>query len=482
MTESSRKQYIHRALTDHKERVSPETVRLPLRNSEILPVIEVPLNVPILNADSFRIAPQLAEHPQRDLVAADPESAEAQEVVAELVRAAHRKAEELKANLLAEGGQTQPGVITREGKLINANTRCVLLRELEREGTGPTSTLRVAVLPNGITDPELLELEMVLQQQVELKDEYRLVSELMMIQRLFNEGFSDEQIARKLRKKGKEVKEAREILNLMHRARALTVNPLPLTAFDSAVDRRQNWSELLREVKSVDGESPRSGDMHIKRWLIAYFSRASSVHKLRFAVEDWVERDGVLESIQEHDDLRSILDTTEASPKSANTNGASEQSDKEADFEADLGLDLLIDDETEPAPGSEQVDAILNLVVAANNVGDDLISLPNGTSISGTEALDAVGRGVEAALDSVKRRRQAGGRLTRPITELDRARTALKNADEALAEVIADPEFASHLKPTASRAQQLAELAAEILAKLNQRHDDTNFEQTELPA
>jgi hypothetical protein len=460
VTESSRQQYILRALADYKDSADPETVRLPLRTSKVLPVIEVPLNVPILNANSFRIAPQLAEHPKLDLVLASPESAEAQEVVAQLVRSAHRKADDLKENLLSEGGQTQPGVITRSGKLINANTRCVLLRELQRDGKGPTKTLRVAVLPAGINDQELLELEMVLQQQVELKDEYRLVSELMMIQRLFNENFTDEQIARTLRKKGKDVKESREILALMHRARGLPKDPLPLTAFDSTVDRRENWSELLRNVKTVDNrEGHKAGDRHIKSWLIAYFARSNSVHKLRSAVDAWVEQDGLVEMLQDHEDLRSIFPDSrqgsdgppedavhseagvmngqtslfEQHPTSATSSAPEDDAAAEVADDDELNLDLLGDDVAEPDPAvGDNVDTILNFVVTANKAGDEFIQLPNGTSIAATEALDTVGRGVEAALDSARRRKQAGGRLNRPLNELERARGALRSAVEAL--------------------------------------------------
>ena len=485
MTESSRQQHILRALADYQTDADRETVRVPLRNSKVLPVVEVPLGVPLLNADSFRIAPQLYEHPRRDYVRSSPESEEAQRIVAELVKSSHRKASELKENLLAEGGQTQPGVITRAGKLINANTRCVLLRELEKEGNGPASTLRVAVLPAGVTDQELLELEMVLQQQIELKDEYRLVSELMMIQRLFSEGFTDEQIARKLRVKGKDVRESREILALMHRARNLLKAPLPLTAFDAATDRRQNWSELLRQVKSVDNEDHRAGDLHIKRWLIAYFTRASSVHKLRYAVDDWVERDGLVDMIQDHVDLSFIVsytdssqigDGTESVPSSTGNGGdqlsATEQQHLSDD---DLDLDLLGDDPGDPEPvATRQVDAILDFVVSANKAGDDPMDLPTGAVITGTEALDTLGRGVESALDAVKRRKQAGGRLNRPITEIERARGALGTALDALEDVGDDPGFAPQWKRLAASTTQVSHLLDRLKAKIALRGEDNS--------
>src|SRR5689334_20055941 len=107
MTTSSnaRAKQIERALTDHRSKTpgAAETARIPFRGGRVVEVIELPLDVPILNAHSFRIAPDLADHPKRAVVESDPETEEAQEVVAELVRKAHRNAEELKQSLLTEG-------------------------------------------------------------------------------------------------------------------------------------------------------------------------------------------------------------------------------------------------------------------------------------------------------------------------------------------------------------------------------------------
>lgn len=52
-------------------------MRVPLRgNGELLEVIEIPLDLPVLNSESFRIAPSLEEHPQADLVRTDPYSSD----------------------------------------------------------------------------------------------------------------------------------------------------------------------------------------------------------------------------------------------------------------------------------------------------------------------------------------------------------------------------------------------------------------------
>ncbi|MEU5914835.1 hypothetical protein [Micromonospora sp. NPDC047527] len=500
MTESSRREHIRRALLevrDRQDRGNNETYRLPLRGTMVLDVIDVPLSVLILNGDSFRIAPQLEDHPRRELVKSDPESPGAQAVIAELVRAAHRRADDLKENLLDEG-QTQPGVITRDGKLVNANTRCVLLRELAREGKAVPTTLRVAVLPGDVTNHELLELEMVLQQQVELKDEYRLINRLMMVQRLHEENFTDDQIARKLRKDGKsgtrngaqKIKEQREVLRLMERARRLLSKPLPITDFDSEVDQYQNWAELLRETARIEAsEGSEAADLHIRRWLIAYFSGINSVHKLRNAMGDWVENDGVVDGVQESPELRSILQSAEIDASSAGSRNPTSQrvpAGTEGD-EASLSppsqdlsnLDLLGTSDPIVTPQAKSVAAILEVVAAAHKAGDEPVALPDGTEVAGSEVKEQVRGVVQVALSRARQRRDAGGRLIKPISELERSRAALASALEALREVASDSSF-NQGRRARQLVDEIAEMAGSMVAILEQeRHGRPSRESVE---
>lgn len=165
VTAATRELHITKALDEQRQRPGGgESTTLFFRGKrELFPVIELPLTVPTLRARSFRIAPLLEDHPKRDAVEQDPESDDAQAVVAELVAKAHRYKEGLKESLHVDG-QDQPGVTTRSGKLINGNSRCVLLRELVHEGTIHSSTtIRVAVLPSDTSNREELDLESTLQ-------------------------------------------------------------------------------------------------------------------------------------------------------------------------------------------------------------------------------------------------------------------------------------------------------------------------------
>lgn len=74
------------------------------------------------------------------------------------------------------------------------------MRELTAEGDLRAQAIRVAVLPSDVLDPELLDLEAVLQKQKEHKDEYNLVSELMMLRTLHTDAnMTEQQIARRQR-------------------------------------------------------------------------------------------------------------------------------------------------------------------------------------------------------------------------------------------------------------------------------------------
>jgi hypothetical protein len=156
MTEESRRKQIEKALSARLERPETEKPSMPLvwRNNaeKFFPVVDLPIDVPLLWADSHRIRAEL-EAPEFEFVRKERITAAAQTALHELWRKAHRKFDKLKESLEVEG-QTEPGVITREGILINGNTRLVALRELGKQW------IRVAVLDSDVHPFELADLEL----------------------------------------------------------------------------------------------------------------------------------------------------------------------------------------------------------------------------------------------------------------------------------------------------------------------------------
>jgi hypothetical protein len=143
MTEISnqyRREQIAKLLASYKE--SGERKSLPIEyrgETKVLEIIRIDPKVLLLNPNNSRLAAQLHDHHQKKVVQDHPTSEEAQEVLASLLRNTERFVklkEELK-----EFKQQNPGLISRDGLLINGNTRVVALRDIGAEGVD------VAVLP-----------------------------------------------------------------------------------------------------------------------------------------------------------------------------------------------------------------------------------------------------------------------------------------------------------------------------------------------
>ncbi|MCW5892054.1 MAG: hypothetical protein KIT14_16135 [bacterium] len=461
MTESTRTRQIELALKQRDEQKHGETQREPLRDKP-LPVVEVPLDLPTLNYRSFRIAAQLEEHPDVRTVRDEPDSPAAQAIVAKLVLDVHRNVGDLRDSLQTEG-QHEVGMITRKGVLINGNTRCILLRELRDAGKlQRTPMLRVAVLPIDYSNREELELELVLQQQKPLKDEYRFVNELLMIRKLRDEGFTEAEIARSrgLRKSAKgsgeeQVKRRLSVLLLMETMRNLAQPPLRLTAFDRRRDNLEAWLELLKETEELDAQDSRRAEAHLRRWMIAYFSGFDSVHKLRHAKETWVE-DHVVMQLNRDPRVRAIVDQREgALPATRPVKDPS-------------GLDLLGPENSEPGNAdSPRVAALFQAVVDAHNSGPDgILRTTEGEEITVSEFQEVVASAVREALGNRKREAQSKSAVERPYEALIDARDALQECDDALVDALEDPSFAARRKSTAELATEVRALATRVAARL----------------
>ncbi len=476
MTTATRELHITKALEEQRNRAGGgESTTLFFRGKRVLlPVIELPLSVPTLNARSFRIAPLLEDHPKRQLVEDDPESDEAQAVIADLVRAAHRYKEGLKDSLHIDG-QDQPGVITRSGKLINGNSRCVLLRELAHDGTiSSSTTIRVAVLPSDTNNREELDLESTLQQQKDFKDDYNLVSRLMMLQRLSESGLSDQAIAGQQRTKGgaKRIKELREVLILMGRARLLPTEPLPLSAFVKDEDQQENWLALRLKVQEIESLSTRdAADHFILEWLVAFFTGHDSVHQLRNATEGWTRRD-LLPHLAEAGEDGELLHDLVTAPPEANEPPAIKSSEAEPE-----GIDLL--DVEEPILGAaipSPAQRLLDLATQSSQDGTREFTLQDGSTRTGQELQRILHKTASEGLSDAAQRKKDANRLTRPQSEADSAARSLKALVEALEDVVEDSEFvgsADDLRTALDLIQSRLDEAVELISSVPEHSEDS---------
>jgi hypothetical protein len=195
----------------------------------VLPVASVALDMVLLSPHSHRIKAQLQSLPQaqQDVVGSDPYGTPGQAIIAQLLR--ETPGYERIKSAIANDGQLFPGVLTTGGVLVNANTRAVALRELREQ------YIKVVVLPADAGPREITELELRLQMEQEVKQEYSFTSQLLFIEDLINSGnYTTAEVGRGLRP-------------------ALTTSSRDTRAATDLVEGELRLLGLIREVVGASG-------------------------------------------------------------------------------------------------------------------------------------------------------------------------------------------------------------------------------------
>ena len=130
VTEQDRILAIRKSLNTYKETNSVRTADLQYRGEiKNLPVVRVTTSILLLNHDNNRLSAQLDGHPSQSIVQSNPTSEESQNTLRGLLSST-KDFKELKRQL-KDIGQQEPGFVTRQGLLIDGNTRLTALMELE---------------------------------------------------------------------------------------------------------------------------------------------------------------------------------------------------------------------------------------------------------------------------------------------------------------------------------------------------------------
>ena len=244
----NRREMIEKTLATYKERGDRKTLSIEYRGVDTsLEVIRINPKFLLLNHDNSRLSAQLLDHPKRSLVEKDPTSSEAQEVLASLLR----KTEQFNKlkDQLEELSQQHAGLISRDGLLINGNTRVVALRDLGIDGVD------VAVLPTDAMSRDFLDLEMSLQMRRLTHQDYTFTNELLLIDKYRRAGHTEKELAKKMgwiNRWKKKVDEASQLLQLVKEIQKLTEPPLGFEIFDSKSQHLRDLNEEYNNTAQVD--------------------------------------------------------------------------------------------------------------------------------------------------------------------------------------------------------------------------------------
>ena len=197
-----------------------ESVTIEWRGSpQVLRVISMPVKLLSYNPGTHRIRAQRTLDAERDRQLYDaPYSPESQDYLHHLLRGDPADPDKIDPTFdalkedLSKHGQTDPGIITRSGILVNGNTRCAALRDLKQE------TIRVGVLPSDAGHDDIDAVELTLQLRREYKRDYTFVNTLLAIDERVSAGWSIDKIGKEFRVKTTTVDRSQWILSFIREA------------------------------------------------------------------------------------------------------------------------------------------------------------------------------------------------------------------------------------------------------------------------
>jgi hypothetical protein len=247
--EKTREESIRLSLKDYIDSGEIRTETIEYRGvSRSIEVVRLNPSIPLLNHDNSRIVAQLKVHPQREIVLKDPISSESQNIIASILKSTE-KFSDLKSEL-TELGQKQPGIITRQGVLVNGNTRLVAIREAGIDG------FDVGVLPEDTTSEDCFDIEMSLQVRKLTHQDYTFTNRLLLIERYLERGHSNDELIKRMgwkRNAKKELDLHLGILSLIEEIRSVNEPPLDYAFFD---DKEQMLKDLYKSYQQLNAEMP----------------------------------------------------------------------------------------------------------------------------------------------------------------------------------------------------------------------------------
>jgi len=435
---------IEAAIEQERAKEAPERRRVPWKNSsELMLVVKLPLAPLKLNPNSHRIKAQLSAHPNRAIVEGNPFGDEAQSIITELLRAT--EGFEALKNDLEERGQADPGVVSREGVLVNANTRAVALRDLAK------THIDLLVLPPKATTTQISELELRLQVAKEFKQDYTFTNRLLFIRDCQAAGWSLDRIADEVhgttgssaRRKGLVERDLR-VLSTIDELIGMSGGRLSYPEFDSKAVALEELDKVYEDLKSKDAAAA----IRLRTDRLVAILTGVGYRDVRL-IEGTDFGDLLREEMEEDEDVQFLLDEAE------------EKADDPA------GLDLL---GGTPSADRPIGDALLQWLT--KTAGSKHVSVPAPDGGSSDEdrqdVVEALQTAVEKAVETVRLKTQRGSLIDQPVSALKDAVKKLQTAETAYAKAKTDAAFVPQVtklsKVIGKARRQLDSIEARILA------------------
>ena len=209
-----------------------------------LPLIKIDTNHLILNHKNNRLTGQLEDHPKKEFILQNPNTHESQEVLIGLLRKTEKYVE--LREQLRELGQKEPGLITRDGLVVNGNTRIAALKEIG------INHIEVAVMPENTQETDVFAAELKLQVEDLVHQDYTFTNQLLMMNKFIINGGSPKDLAKELawsRRGETKVNSHLRYLSYIEEVRNLSSPKLPYKVFDDKKEHLKNLDEAYMSLK-----------------------------------------------------------------------------------------------------------------------------------------------------------------------------------------------------------------------------------------
>ncbi|GAB4005241.1 hypothetical protein GCM10028772_12840 [Nocardioides ultimimeridianus] len=280
---------IQRRLDDVRDHDNPETIRVQFRGSALdLHVIAMPIAQLYLNPNTHRIRAQRGIDPSRNARLDEaPWADDSQAYLEELLKA--RPSDPTQpdpeyAELLEElrrDGQISPGVVTQTGVLVDANTRCVALKELG------TADIRVGILPPSADWNDINQMELRIQLRRDKRRDYPYINRLISVEEQIASGSREEDVAHEWNIRPASLKADRWAFQLIKDAvaRSESAGGARLTELHFN-DQQESFRELHRHYTTAAAVNPDAAEQ-LKESRLAALMLGLPKTSLRHVEEDF---------------------------------------------------------------------------------------------------------------------------------------------------------------------------------------------------
>ena len=239
------------------------------------PVYRLPIRLLAFNIRNGRFAAELKARERELKRQLNPLDASDAAIIRDLLLKQDPNATEVLKEDLKKVGQTEPGIITHDGFVINGNRRMAILYELHTgEASGRFEFLDVQILPPQIDDKDMWRIEAGLQLSRDKRLVYGPVNDLLKIREGLNAGLSPDEIAATLYGGGgpEEIREKDELLKLIDSYLTYINKPEDYVHVQRMVEHFINLLNFQQWLQKKAGATPR--DRH--KWLLIAFEMIRS--------------------------------------------------------------------------------------------------------------------------------------------------------------------------------------------------------------